>query len=231
MAKEVWRTSLYWDVTLRIANTRLHEVSSSHMISHSILLNSKKGTEKQLICKAIMNTEKYDSELVKRASCWLPLLLSARRSSEVLCCVFHIIIAMRPNLVFLWPHSFLVLIWFKNCLATNLTRAYVGQQIAGRRRNIESTKLNVIQYSPSIVKSIGNFQPKEMRSAELWRHVWELGIRKHFRSKRGGLRLRARPEWCVDFNYDNGGNTVDSEPVVQFQPRSTVHQRLNTVFP
>ena len=69
---------------------------------------------------------------------------------------------------------------------------------------------------------IGKFQPKEMLSSELWRHVRELGIRKRFRSKHGGLPLRARPEFDVDFNNDNGANTVDGEPVIQFQSQSTV---------
>ena len=40
--------------------------------------------------------------------------------------------------------------------------------------------------------------------------------------KRGGLGLRARPELDVDCNNDNGANTVDGEPVIQFQSQSTV---------
>ena len=50
----------------------------------------------------------------------------------------------------------------------------------------------ILTYSRAVLHSIGKTQPKLVLPRELWLKLDELGIRKRFRSKRGG-RIRKKP--------------------------------------
>ena len=49
-----------------------------------------------------------------------------------------------------------------------------------------------LEYSSSFLKSIGKAQPKSIIPSYLWNRLEDLGIRKRFRSRRGGHRSRHR---------------------------------------
>ena len=49
-----------------------------------------------------------------------------------------------------------------------------------------------LEYSSSFLKSIGKAQPKSIVPSYLWNRLEDLGIRKRFRSRRGGHRSRHR---------------------------------------
>ena len=54
-----------------------------------------------------------------------------------------------------------------------------------------------LEYSSSFLKSIGKAQPKSIIPSYLWNRLEDLGIRKRFRSRRGGHRSRHRSGYPV----------------------------------